>query len=145
MAGKRGRAFEDLRVGKDGGASGVKPGLLQKLFAGGTAGLDLRTGRENLKPRNTQMLFRGGQTADKDLRMLEAGRPSDTQPLADGGEVDDTFAPSSEEKLAAHEVMSAFKSGDAIKLLQALKGLFYLLDDGGAPPADDAGGMPPLE
>lgn len=138
-------AGKDLRVSKEDG-SGIRPGIFQMLFKGGparqTAGADTRMGRsEGVRPGTGQPLFRGGPArgvASEDLRMHHDGedgiRPANYEPLADGGE-----AFSAEEKLAAHECMSAFKSGDPVKLLKSLKGLFLLFDSDAGPDAGDEG------
>lgn len=142
MAGKRGRAGEDLRT--DSGrerTAGIKPGLLQNLFGGGVAkggpgDSDLRAGRNAARPGEGRMLFAGGKfrsMATEDLRMGAPGegsdKPQNMEMLAEGGEVDDEGggAHSAEEKLAAHEAMAAIKSGNAGAFLNAIKGLFMLL------------------
>lgn len=102
MAGKRARAFEDLRVSRAGGDKAKKPPLLNMLFAGGSverplATDDLRMGRrEGIRPRTMAMLFAGGKTrslAREDIRMGAPGegsdKPQNLKMLADGGEADD--------------------------------------------------------
>lgn len=125
-----------------GGGSVAKPSWQPGLFKGGSphrmhAVDDLRFGRhEDIDPEMGKMLFRGGspnrQHAVDDTRMGHDGEDSDLpanfEPLAEGGEADGF---SSDEKLAAHECVAALKSGDAMKFLRALKGLFYLMDDDG--------------
>jgi hypothetical protein len=128
-------ADKDLRVSKNDGSK-IRPSILSMLFKGGSvdrqlATEDMRMGRnENVKPNTRKMLFGGGTTASRDLRTgRDSGmEPDDEQMLAGGGE-----AFSAEDKLAAHEVMNAVKSGDAMKFLKAMKGLMLLMenDEGG--------------
>jgi hypothetical protein len=103
MAGKRARAFEDLRSDSGRRESGIKPGLLQSLFSGGvskgSASADLREGRAPARPSSRQSLFAGGKArslASENLIMGAPGegsdRPGNLQPLADGGEVGDDGA-----------------------------------------------------
>lgn len=47
---------------------------------------------------------------------------------ADGGEVDGGYECSDEEKLAAHELMAAIKSGDAEGVARSLKAFFMMTD-----------------
>jgi hypothetical protein len=130
-----------------GGGGIPKPAWQPGLFRGGRADRqlavdDTRLGRhENVRPVMGKMLFRGGPAkavATEDLRMHHDGedeiKPANFKNLDHGGEVDEF---SSEEKLAAHEVMSALKSGDAMSFLKAMKGLWYLMDDDGAGAGDE--------
>lgn len=129
MAGKRGRAGEDLRT--DSGrerSPGIKPGLLESLFSGGvakgTAQSDLRMGRSAAKPGEGRMLFAGGKLrslATEDLRMGAKGegqdQPQNMKMLADGGEVDDDDqggdggSVSDAEIVAAEDIMDCLSGG----------------------------------
>lgn len=151
MSGKRGRAFEDLRTPSGSSTPGMKPGVLQMLFAGGSADKakatqDLRFGHypPSMKPATGKMLFRGGPAdavATDDERMghgdEDENLPHNMKMLSDGGEAGDGFSATSEEKLAAHEAMHAMKSGDAMGFLKAMKGLFMLMESGEGPEQDD--------
>lgn len=130
MAGKRGRAGEDLRT--DSGrerSAGIRPGLLESLFSGGvakgTAQSDLRMGRSAARPAEGKMLFAGGKArslATEDLRMGAKGegsdKPQNLKMLADGGEVDDGDdgqddggSVSDAEIVAAEDIMDCLSGG----------------------------------
>jgi hypothetical protein len=146
MAGARGRAFEDLRVGK---SKGIRPGMFQALFAGGaavSASEDARMGKPGstrIRPGERRPLFRGGTAAPaaddvrEGTREEERLRPDEREPLAEGGEAE--FECSPEELVAGHEILDAVdklhslsgeegRNEQAANVVRAIKALYVMFD-----------------
>jgi len=129
MAGRRAKSHEDLRhfeggvtsgrdlrVGRD--DKGIRPGLLQMLFAGGRADRalaveDVRMGRrEDIRPRTGQMLFKGGPSRAVGAGDYRTGRdggvePDDEEMLSEGGEAEEGEAEEGEGDLTEEQLTCA--------------------------------------